>query len=165
MSLLRTRLCQAILALCHAAANPFRDGKGLALLLRVATCDLWRRCRRWRTRSNPSRRYPRLRSERKPARALAGALRQNKGVKMDAETLIYGTAGSTVTSLRDGDNVVGPDGMKEGYLLGAGIEHTSSISRFRARSSTTHVATNDVRHSLAAPHRGLISATTSSRVV
>ncbi|WP_320202749.1 outer membrane protein [Agrobacterium rosae] len=71
------------------------------------------------------------------------AAKVRAGVKLD-DTLVYGTAGLTVTSLRDGANVTGPDGMKEGYLLGAGAEHrfTPQIS---AKVEYNYVATDDVR--------------------
>lgn len=71
------------------------------------------------------------------------AVKAKAGVKLD-DTLVYGTAGVTVTSLRDGGGVTGPDGMKEGYLLGAGAEHrfTPQIS---AKVEYNYVATDDVR--------------------
>lgn len=71
------------------------------------------------------------------------AIKAKAGVKLD-DTLVYGTAGLTVTSLRDSGSVTGPDGMKEGYLLGAGAEHrfTPQIS---AKVEYNYVATDDVR--------------------
>lgn len=71
------------------------------------------------------------------------AVKAKAGVKLD-QTLVYGTAGLTVTSLRDGNGVTGPDGMKEGYLLGAGVEHrfTPKVS---AKVEYDYVATGDVR--------------------
>jgi outer membrane immunogenic protein len=71
------------------------------------------------------------------------AAKAKAGVKLD-QTLVYGTAGLTVTSLRDSNGVTGPDGMKEGYLLGAGVEHrfTPKVS---AKVEYDYVATDDVR--------------------
>lgn len=71
------------------------------------------------------------------------AAKVRAGVKLE-DTLVYGTAGLTVTSLRDGGGVTGPDGMKEGYLLGAGAEHrfTPQVS---AKVEYNYVATDDVR--------------------
>lgn len=71
------------------------------------------------------------------------AVKAKAGVKLD-ETLVYGTAGITATSLRDSGNVIGPDSMKGGYLLGVGAEHrfTSQIS---GKVEYNYVATDDVR--------------------
>lgn len=71
------------------------------------------------------------------------AVKAKAGIKMD-QSLIYGTAGLTVTSLRDAGGVTGPDGMKEGYLLGAGVEHrfTPQIS---GKVEYNYTATDDVR--------------------
>ncbi len=38
------------------------------------------------------------------------------------DTLVYGTAGASMTSMRDG-TAQGPDGWKPGWLVGAGVEH------------------------------------------
>ncbi|GAK73055.1 outer membrane protein [Agrobacterium rubi] len=72
------------------------------------------------------------------------AAKAKAGYKVEDNTLVYGTAGLTVTSLRDGNGVTGPDGMKEGYLLGAGAEHrfTPQVS---AKVEYNYVATDDVR--------------------
>lgn len=125
-------------------ANPFRDGKGLALGVqggynydmgsvvvggeleashlgdtKVGVPDGNLR-ERWRV-----------------------AAKAKAGVKLD-DTLVYGTAGLTVTSLRDGSGVVGPDGMKEGYLVGAGVEHRFN-QQISGRVEYNYVATDDVR--------------------
>lgn len=39
------------------------------------------------------------------------------------DTLVYGTAGGTMTSMRDSGATRGPDGWKPGWLVGAGVEH------------------------------------------
>lgn len=71
------------------------------------------------------------------------AVKAKAGVKLD-QTLVYGTAGLTATSLRDADGVTGPDSTKGGYLLGAGAEHrfTQQIS---GKVEYNYVSTNDVR--------------------
>jgi outer membrane immunogenic protein len=83
------------------------------------------------------------------------AVKAKAGYKLD-QTLVYGTAGLTVTSLRDNGDVTGPDGMKEGYLLGAGIEQrfTSNIS---GKVEYNYTATDDVRtfHNNTASHTDL----------
>jgi Opacity protein and related surface antigens len=61
------------------------------------------------------------------------------------ETLLYGTAGMAMTSVRDGDNgIKGPDGWKPGYLLGLGVEQnlTGNVS---AKVEYNYVRTPDVR--------------------
>jgi outer membrane immunogenic protein len=126
------------------SANPFRDGKGLALGVQggynydlggaVVGGELEA------THLGDTRVSVPNGNLRERWRVAAKA---KAGVKMD-QTLIYGTAGLTVTSLRDGDNVVGPDGMKEGYLLGAGIEHKFN-QQISGKVEYNYVATNDVR--------------------
>lgn len=71
------------------------------------------------------------------------AVKAKAGVKLD-ETLVYGTAGLTATSLRDGAGVTGPDSVKGGYLLGVGAEHrfTQQIS---GKVEYNYVSTGDVR--------------------
>ncbi len=71
------------------------------------------------------------------------AVKAKAGVKLD-QTLVYGTAGLTATSLRDSGGVTGPDSTKGGYLLGAGAEHrfTPQIS---AKVEYNYVSTGDVR--------------------
>jgi outer membrane immunogenic protein len=51
------------------------------------------------------------------------AAKAKAGVALD-HTLLYGTAGLTMTKFRDSDGVQGPDGWKGGYLLGAGVEQS-----------------------------------------
>jgi outer membrane immunogenic protein len=60
------------------------------------------------------------------------------------ETLLYGTAGMAMTSLRDGKTVEGPDGWKPGYLLGAGVEQNLNAN-LSAKVEYNYVRTNDVR--------------------
>ncbi|MBA3043280.1 MAG: outer membrane beta-barrel protein [Alphaproteobacteria bacterium] len=60
------------------------------------------------------------------------------------ETLLYGTAGMAMTSLRDGKNVGGPDGWKPGYLLGVGVEQNLNAN-LSAKVEYNYVRTNDVR--------------------
>ena len=126
------------------SANPFRDGKGLALGVQggynydmgnfVVGGEVEA------THLGDTKVHVPDGSLRERWRVAAKA---KAGVKMD-ETLLYGTAGLSVTSLRDGNGVTGPDGMKEGYLLGAGVEHkfTQQIS---GKVEYNYVATDDVR--------------------
>lgn len=60
------------------------------------------------------------------------------------ETLLYGTAGMAMTSLRDGKNAEGPDGWKPGYLLGVGVEQNLNAN-LSAKVEYNYVRTNDVR--------------------
>jgi outer membrane immunogenic protein len=74
-------------------------------------------------------------------------------------TLVYGTAGVAMTSLRDSGATEGPDGWKPGWLVGAGVEQkitdnlsgrveynytrTSDVRNFRAGTSTTESSIGD----------------------
>jgi len=60
------------------------------------------------------------------------------------DTLVYGTAGMAMTSLRDTGTAVGPDGWKPGWLLGAGIEQKFN-QNISGRVEYNYVKTNDVR--------------------
>ena len=60
------------------------------------------------------------------------------------DTLLYGTAGVAMTSLRDTDSAEGPDGWKPGWLLGAGIEQNLNPN-LSAKVEYNYVRTNDVR--------------------
>ncbi|MGX5669026.1 outer membrane protein [Rhizobium daejeonense] len=51
------------------------------------------------------------------------AAKLKAGVALD-QTLLYGTAGLTTTKFKDGNGVTGPDGWKQGYLVGAGVEQS-----------------------------------------
>jgi outer membrane immunogenic protein len=59
-------------------------------------------------------------------------------------TLVYGTAGVAMTSLRDNGPVEGPDGWKPGWLVGAGVEQkiTGNLS---GRVEYNYTQTSDVR--------------------
>ncbi|GGF80155.1 MULTISPECIES: outer membrane protein [Rhizobium] len=59
-------------------------------------------------------------------------------------TLVYGTAGVAMTSLRDNGATEGPDGWKPGWLVGAGVEQkiTGNLS---GRVEYNYTQTNDVR--------------------
>lgn len=60
------------------------------------------------------------------------------------QTLLYGTAGVTMSNFKGSNNVSGPDGWKPGYLVGAGIEHKLS-NNLSARVEYNYVGTGDVR--------------------
>jgi len=60
------------------------------------------------------------------------------------ETLLYGTAGMAMTSLRDTGSAEGPDGWKPGYLLGVGVEQNLNAN-LSAKVEYNYVRTNDVR--------------------
>ncbi|GEO87148.1 MULTISPECIES: outer membrane protein [Alphaproteobacteria] len=71
------------------------------------------------------------------------ALKAKAGMAL-GDTLLYGTAGMAMTSLRDGKNVDGPDGWKPGYLLGLGVEQNLNAN-LSAKVEYNYVHTNDVR--------------------
>lgn len=52
-----------------------------------------------------------------------GAAKVKAGMALD-HTLLYGTAGLTTTKFKNGNGVTGPDGWKQGYLIGAGLEQS-----------------------------------------
>lgn len=60
------------------------------------------------------------------------------------DTLIYGTAGVAMTSLRDTSTAEGPDGWKPGWLLGAGIEQKFN-QNVSGRVEYNYTRTGDVR--------------------
>lgn len=60
------------------------------------------------------------------------------------DTLIYGTGGVAMTSLRDTSSARGPDGWKPGWLLGAGIEHKFN-QQISGRVEYNYTRTSDVR--------------------
>lgn len=60
------------------------------------------------------------------------------------DTLIYGTAGGTMTSLRDTSTAEGPDGWKPGWLLGAGVEQKFN-DQISGRVEYNYTRTGDVR--------------------
>ena len=60
------------------------------------------------------------------------------------DTLIYGTAGGTMTSLRDTSTAEGPDGWKPGWLLGAGVEQKFN-DQISGRVEYNYTRTGEVR--------------------
>jgi outer membrane immunogenic protein len=60
------------------------------------------------------------------------------------DTLIYGTAGGTMTSLRDTSTAAGPDGWKPGWLVGAGVEQKFN-EQISGRVEYNYARTGDVR--------------------
>eukprot|EP00913_Durusdinium_trenchii_P021284 g19997.t1 len=59
-------------------------------------------------------------------------------------TLVYGTAGLAMTSLRDTSSAEGPDGWKPGWLVGAGVEQKFN-DKISGRIEYNYTRTNDVR--------------------
>ncbi|WJH39795.1 porin family protein [Aliirhizobium terrae] len=59
-------------------------------------------------------------------------------------TLIYGTAGVAMTSLRDTSSAEGPDGWKPGWLVGAGVEQKFN-DKLSGRVEYNYTRTGDVR--------------------
>jgi outer membrane immunogenic protein len=59
-------------------------------------------------------------------------------------TLIYGTAGVAMTSLRDTSTAEGPDGWKPGWLVGAGVEQKFN-DKISGRVEYNYTRTGDVR--------------------
>lgn len=59
-------------------------------------------------------------------------------------TLIYGTGGVTMTSIRDSAGVEGPDGWKPGWQLGAGVEHKFN-QQISGKVEYNYTRTGDVR--------------------
>lgn len=60
------------------------------------------------------------------------------------DTLIYGTAGAAMTSLRDTSTAEGPDGWKPGWLVGAGVEQKFN-DQISGRVEYNYTRTGDVR--------------------
>ncbi len=60
------------------------------------------------------------------------------------DTLVYGTAGGAMTSLRDSGNAQGPDGWKPGWLVGAGVEQKFN-EQISGRVEYNYTRTGDVR--------------------
>lgn len=71
-----------------------------------------------------------------------GAAKMKAGVALDS-TLIYGTAGLTTTKFKDGNGVTGPDGWKQGYLVGAGVEQSFG-GGLSAKFEYNYVSTGNV---------------------
>lgn len=65
------------------------------------------------------------------------------------DTLVYGTAGATITSMRDG-TAQGPDGWKPGWLVGAGVEHKFN-QQISGKVEYNYARTGDVRSSTGGP--------------
>jgi outer membrane immunogenic protein len=59
-------------------------------------------------------------------------------------TLIYGTAGVAMTSLRDSGDTDGPDGWKPGWLVGAGVEQKFN-DKLSGRVEYNYTRTANVR--------------------
>ncbi|MDP9839620.1 outer membrane immunogenic protein [Neorhizobium huautlense] len=59
------------------------------------------------------------------------------------DTLVYGTAGGTMTSMRDA-SAQGPDGWKPGWLVGAGVEHKFN-QQISGKVEYNYARTGDVR--------------------
>lgn len=60
------------------------------------------------------------------------------------DTLVYGTAGVTMTSLRDTSTAEGPDGWKPGWLVGVGVEQKLN-EQISGRVEYNYTRTGDVR--------------------
>ncbi|UXT41836.1 porin family protein [Agrobacterium tumefaciens] len=71
-----------------------------------------------------------------------GAAKMKAGVALD-QTLVYGTAGLTTTKFKDGNGVTGPDGWKQGYLVGAGVEQSFG-GGLSAKFEYNYVSTGNV---------------------
>jgi len=71
-----------------------------------------------------------------------GAAKAKAGLTFD-RTLIYGTAGLTMTKFDSGKGISGPSGWKQGYLLGGGIEQGFG-GGLSAKVEYNYVMTNDV---------------------
>lgn len=71
-----------------------------------------------------------------------GAAKAKAGLTFD-RTLIYGTAGLTMTKFDGGKGVSGPSGWKQGYLFGGGIEQAFG-GGLSAKVEYNYVMTNDV---------------------
>ncbi|MFD2650763.1 outer membrane protein [Brucella rhizosphaerae] len=71
-----------------------------------------------------------------------GAAKARAGLSFD-QSLVYGTAGLTMTKFKDGDDVTGPSGRKPGYLLGGGIEQGFG-GGLSAKIEYNYVTTKDV---------------------
>ena len=71
-----------------------------------------------------------------------GAAKAKAGLTFD-RTLIYGTAGLTMTKFDGGKGVSGPSGWKQGYLFGGGIEQGFG-GGLSAKVEYNYVMTNDV---------------------
>ncbi len=73
------------------------------------------------------------------------------------DTLVYGTAGLAMTSLRDTSTVKGPDGWKPGWLVGVGVEQKLN-EQISGRVEYNYTRTGDVRSF----HNGTTSETNVS---
>lgn len=74
-----------------------------------------------------------------------GAAKAKAGLSFD-RTLVYGTAGLTMTKFRGDRGVSGPGGWDQGYLIGGGIEH-GFAGGLSAKIEYNYVMTNDVKTS------------------
>ncbi|ECB6741053.1 porin family protein, partial [Salmonella enterica subsp. enterica serovar Panama] len=72
-----------------------------------------------------------------------GAAKAKLGAAID-NTLIYGTAGVTTTKYRDGRDVNAPEGWKQGWLYGVGVEQALG-NGLSAKLEYNRTRTNDVR--------------------
>ncbi|AYG64655.1 MULTISPECIES: outer membrane beta-barrel protein [unclassified Rhizobium] len=71
-----------------------------------------------------------------------GAVKAKAGLTFD-RTLVYGTAGLTMTKFEGGRGVSAPGGWKQGYLFGGGIEQGFG-GGLSAKIEYNYVMTNDV---------------------
>lgn len=72
-----------------------------------------------------------------------GAAKAKAGLSLD-RTLIYGTAGLTMTDYKGGSGTYVTDGFKQGYLLGAGVEQAFG-GGLSAKFEYDYVATDDMK--------------------
>ncbi|WP_370677219.1 outer membrane protein [Pleomorphomonas sp. PLEO] len=72
-----------------------------------------------------------------------GAAKARAGISLD-HTLVYGTAGLTMTNLKGGGGTYVSDGFKQGYLLGAGVEQAFG-GGLSASFEYDYVATDDMK--------------------
>lgn len=72
-----------------------------------------------------------------------GAAKAKAGLSLD-RTLVYGTAGLTMTDYKGGSGTSVSDGFKQGYLLGVGVEQ-GFAGGLSAKFEYDYVATDDVK--------------------
>lgn len=74
---------------------------------------------------------------------MRGAAKARAGLTFD-RTLVYGTAGVTMTKFKDGKGASAPDSWQQGYLFGGGIER-GFAGGLSARIEYNRVLTDDVK--------------------
>lgn len=72
-----------------------------------------------------------------------GAAKAKAGISLD-RTLVYGTAGFTMTDYKGGSGTYVSDGFKQGYLLGVGVEQ-GFAGGLSAKFEYDYVATDDMK--------------------